>query len=455
MSFYKKNGYKEVIGISLPLVLSMGSTTIMEFTDRVFLGNYSMKTLAAVLPAGITSFLFTAFFMGVASYINVFVAQYIGAKNPKSVGSSLWQGIYFSLIGGFFMILLSIFAEPIFSFIGHSPEIQELEIIYFRILSIGAWIGLLGTCFSSFFSGRAVTTPIFVIHILGTIFNIPLDYALINGAWGFPEWGIMGAAIATVASWAVISLLFILILFNKKNNHKYYVLKAWKFNRKIFMNLMKFGIPSGVQFFLEILAFTFFILIVGRLGKEALAVSNIVISINSMAYMPMFGFSMGLSSLVGQAMGMNRPDLAKKYTRATAHIAIAYILLLAIVFILFPKQLITIFLPSDILQKESLKIIGQGAILLRFMTLYLIFDSLSIIYTGALKGAGDTRFIMLIYGFLSITFLFLPIYIGITIFNLGLYYSWSCLAFYIFLLFCSVFVRHLKGKWEEIQVIER
>lgn len=455
MSAVKTNGYRKVIAVSLPLVLSMGSTTVMEFTDRVFLGNYSLNALAAAMPAGITAFVFTAFFMGVAGYTSVFVAQYTGAGHRKGVGASLWQGLYFTFLGGLLMGLLSFAAEPIFSFIGHGKEIQELEVTYFSILCIGNVAGLSGSTLSCFFSGRGVTAPIFLIHTAGTLFNIPLDYALINGVWGFPEWGIKGAAVATVSSWVLIALLFSVILFTRTNNTKFHVLSAWRFDRKLFTNLMKFGVPGGVQFFLEIMAFTFFILIVGRIGTEALAVSNIILSINALAYMPMFGFSMGLTALVGQAMGKKRPQMAVIFTKATTHIVIAYISILTLLFIFWPEPFIQLFLPADLTADESQKIMETGVILLRFVILYLFFDSLAIIFTGTLKGAGDTRFIMLTFAGTSLLFLFVPVYAGVTFFGLGLYYSWAFLTFYIVTLFCFLFLRYFKGKWKEMVVIDQ
>ena len=102
----KLNGYREVLAISLPLVASMGSFTVMQFTDRVFLANYSVDAIAAALPAGIASFTFISFFMGVANYTNVFVAQYTGARAFNRVGAALWQGIYFSLAAAAFLALM-------------------------------------------------------------------------------------------------------------------------------------------------------------------------------------------------------------------------------------------------------------------------------------------------------------------------------------------------------------
>ena len=455
MAFFTLGKYKEVLRISLPLVLSMGATTVMEFTDRIFLGRYSMDALAASMPAGITSFLFTSFFIGTIGYVNVFIAQYIGANDNKGVGASLWQGIYFSIFGAILMALIALPAVKLFAFIGHDLEIQKLEVIYFRILCYGTGASILGTTLSCFYSGRGLTRNVMLVHAIGTLFNIPLDYAIINGVWGFPELGIQGAALATVMSWILIAFIFIILVFKKKYNERFGVWKFRRFNPELFMRLMKFGIPGGVQFFLDILAFTFFILIVGRLGKQELAVTNLVMSINSLSYMPMFGFSMGVSTLVGQAMGGGKPDSAVIAANSTAHIALAYVFGLVLLFVFFPIPLIKIFLPTDLAPADLNGIIDMGTILLRFVAAYLFFDAINVIYMGVLKGAGDSRFIMLSMGLASVFFLFIPVWVGVTNFGLGLYFSWTCITIYIFMLCLIIFTRFYKGKWKTIRIIEQ
>ena len=455
MVFFKRGKYKEILRISLPLVLSMGATTLMEFTDRIFLGRYSMDALAASMPAGITSFLFTSFFMGTAGYVNVFIAQYVGANDNKGVGASLWQGIYFSIFGGILMALLAFTSVKLFAVIGHAPEIQKLEVIYFNILCYGTGASLLGTTLSCFYSGRGLTRNVMLIHIIGTLFNIPLDYAIINGVWGFPELGIQGAAIATVLSWILIASVFIILIFKRKYNKRFKIWSARQFNPELFMRLMKFGIPGGVQFFLEILAFTFFILIVGRLGKQELAVTNLVMSINALSYMPMYGFSMGVSTLVGQAMGGGKPDSAVVAAKATAHIALSYVSGLVLLFIFFPIPLIKMFLPTDLAPADLNSIIDMGIILLRFVAAYLFFDSINVIYMGVLKGAGDSRFIMWSMGLAAVFFLFIPVWVGVAIFGMGLYFSWICITIYIFMLCLMIVTRFYKGKWKTIRMLEQ
>ena len=447
--------YREVLRVSLPLVVSMSSTMVMEFTDRIFLANYSLDAIAAALPAGITSFLFISFFMGTAQYLNVFVAQYTGSGTPDRVGAVLWQGIYFSVLSGVAMASLYFLAEPLFRLGGHSPEVQALEVIYFRILCLGSGILIIGTSLSCFYSGRGRTRPVMILNMIGTLFNIPLDYALINGIWIFPEWGIRGAAIATVMSWTLVTVTFALMVFTRKNDRIFKVGSHRAFEASLFGRLMRYGIPSAIQFCMDMFAFTFFILMVGRIGKLELAVTNIVLSINSLAFMPMMGFSLGTSTLVGQALGRNRVDQALAATRATIHIVLFYIFWLLLLFLFVPRPLLELFRPGQMTPEGYAAILDTGIVLLRFVSVYLFFDALYMVCIGVLKGAGDTRFIMWSIGLFSLIVMILPVYIGVEIFGAGLYYAWSCATGFIFFLFAASFWRYRQGRWKQMRVIER
>ncbi|MBN2122962.1 MAG: MATE family efflux transporter, partial [Deltaproteobacteria bacterium] len=152
----KANGYRQVLAISLPMVASMGSLTLMQFTDRMFLANYSVDAIAAALPAGIASFTFLSFFMGVANYTNTFVAQYTGAGAPDRVGAALWQGIYFSILSALLLASLLPVSGPLFDLIGHSPRIRTLEVVYFDILILGSGLVVLGSTMACFYTGRGL-----------------------------------------------------------------------------------------------------------------------------------------------------------------------------------------------------------------------------------------------------------------------------------------------------------
>ncbi len=450
----KNIGYKEIISVSLPLVMSMAATTVMEFTDRVFLANYSIDAIAASMPAGIAAFLFLAFFTGVAGYLNVFIAQYTGAGAHQRVGGCIWQGLYFSLFAWIILALISFFAKPLFILGGHSPEIQHLEIVYFKTLCLGGGISVAGAALACFYSGRGHTRPVMIISIIGMLFNIPLDYALINGLWIFPESGILGAGIATVSAWLLMLILYAALIFTRENNQYFSVFSQHGFDGELFKRLLKFGIPGSMQFCVDIFAFTFFAFMVGRIGRIELAITNIVMSINSLAFMPAMGFSIGVSTLVGQAMGRGNVADAVIAARKTLRILLIYIFLLDFVFVFTPGPLLDLFIAADKGTAQYAAMSGKGVILLRVVALYVFFDAFYMIYTGLLKGAGDTKFIMWSMGIISFVVMIFPIYIGVTYFGKGLYYSWGCATAFILSLFILSIWRYRQGKWKVMRVIE-
>jgi MATE family multidrug resistance protein len=448
------NGYRDVLSISLPLVASMASITFMHFTDRVFLSHYSVEAIAAAMPAGIASFTLCSFFLGVAGYSNTFIAQYTGSGETGRVGASLWQALYFSLFAGVLLAALALPADALFSLMGHEPGVRHLETIYFRILMLGACFNVLEWSLACFYAGRGITRVVMVVNVLGAAFNIPLDYALINGVWFFPEWGIAGAAIATVASYAFMCGLYALLIFTKKNDRVFGVISRRTFDRELFGRMMKYGLPKGVQFFMDIFAFTFFVAMVGRLGTVELAATNIVFTINMMGFLPMVGFSIGTSALVGQAIGRGRPDRAARAVSNSLHLTMAYIAVVALTLVVLPYWLVDIFTPAGPVSAESERIRSLGVVLLKFVALYCLFDTLNLIYSAALEGAGDTRFVMAAVGTLSLGLMVAPTYVGIRFFGLGIYEVWSLIVLYLITLAGVFLIRYRGGKWKGMRVIE-
>ncbi|MFH2125947.1 MAG: MATE family efflux transporter [Pseudomonadota bacterium] len=452
--WYQPNGYRHVLAVGLPLVVSFGTTSLIHFTDRVFLANYSIDAIAAALPAGIASFLSLCFFMGVVSYVNVFVAQYVGAGAPERVGASLWQGIYFSLASGLFLAALYLVAEPIFRFAGHDPEVMRLEVIYFRILTLGAGTVVLATTLSCFYSGRGLTRPVMLINLAGAGLNIPLDYLLINGVGPFPEMGIAGAAVATVISQVVLVALFGLAVFRKRNEHVFAVRSAWAWDSVLMRRMLHYGLPGGMQLFLDILVFTFFVFMVGRLGRAELAATNIVIAINTLSFMPMVGMSVAVSTLVGQAIGAGKPSGGVRATTSTLHIALAYMGLVALAFVFLPRELLSFFYTDGASAAAQSHMVELGVELLRFVAVYSMFDAMVLVYVGSLKGAGDIYFVMWSMALICLGLVIAPLLVGVEVLGLGLYFIWGCVTLYVVVLGLVLRWRYSRGLWKKMRVIE-
>jgi MATE family multidrug resistance protein len=450
----KLNGYREVLTISLPLVASMGSFTVMQFTDRVFLANYSIDAIAAALPAGIASFTLISFFMGVANYTNVFVAQYTGARAFHRVGASLWQGIYFSLAAALLLASMVFLSHRIFELIDHSPPIQSLEVAYFNVLTLGAGLVVLNSAVACFYTGRGLTWAVMIVNMIGAAVNIPLDYCMINGIGPFPELGIIGAGVATVIAAATTTAVLVILVFRKANRERFSTWKARAFDKELFSRMMRYGVPSGIQFFLEIFGFTFFVQMVGRLGDLELAASNIVLSIESLSFLPMVGFHIGNATLMGQAIGRRRPEEGAYATISAVHITLVYMMFLAFVYVAAPQPLLRLFSSDLHASSQYAEIMPLGVILLRFVAVFSFFDALNLIFSSAIKGAGDTRFIMWTIAALCLGVMIIPIYVAIEVTGAGIYAAWTIATIYVCALGMAFMLRYRQGRWKRMRVIE-
>jgi len=450
----RPNGCRAVLVISLPLVVSMGSHTAMLFTDRLFLSRYSVDSIAAATPAGLLAFMFMCFFMGVVGFDNTLIAQSVGAGMKGQVARSLWQGIYFALLAGIILAAFSCSGDTIFRWAGHSGTVRAQENIYFRILMQGAIFALLHDALSCFYSGQGLTRPIMFINLAGVLINIPLDYCLIYGVGGFPEMGIEGAAIATILGHVLMLALYILLIFSRKNIRIFGLWRNMGFDRQLFGKLVKYGVPSGIQFFVDIFAFTYFLLVIGRIGRDALAATNIAFAINSLAFMPMIGFSIATSSLVGQAIGRGKPDEAVTATRSAIFLTTVYMWIVATLFVVFPEALCGIFRSASGDPAAEASVQSTAIILLRFVAFYSLVDGLNVIYSGALKGAGDTAFIGWTILVLSIGLIIAPVTLTVFVFQAGLYTAWTFTSLYVCALAVAFWWRFRQGKWKAMRVME-
>jgi MATE family multidrug resistance protein len=449
----REGGYRELLITAAPLILSTASWSLLQFIDRMFLTWYSPEAVAASMPAGIVNFTFTCLFLGTASYVGTFVAQYYGAGENHRIGKSLWQGIYIALFGSALIFILGFAAEPIFRFVGHDAEVQRLEVIYFKILCFGSLGPITSSVFSGFYSGRGKNWPVMWISFISAGVNIVLDYIFIFGHFGFPEMGITGAAIATVIAGFTPIVIYGVLVFGREHNLNFGTLSGYKFDGDLFRRILKFGFPSGVHMFIEVAGFSGFLLIVGRLGTTELAATNIALNINSIAFMPMIGFGIAISMLTGQNIGRGSVNIAERVIWSGFQLCFVYMSLIALTYFFFPE--IYIFPFAAKADPEGFVLIREFTIiLLKFVAIYSIFDTLNLVFASAIKGAGDTRFVMMMGFFLSLLLLVIPSYIAVVVMGRGLYTAWGIASLYISLLGFSYLIRFLSGKWKTMKVIE-
>ncbi|RLD11610.1 MAG: MATE family efflux transporter [Chlamydiae bacterium] len=449
-------GKRELLKVAWPLIMSTASYSIMHFFDRVMLTRYSDTTAAAATGAGILAFALISLFLGIAGYTTTFVAQYHGSGDKNMCSRSFWHGVYFSLACG---LLYPFTFRPIglwiFDYMNHDPDVLNAEKIYFGTLAFGAIFPLTSNSISAFFSGRGKTQVIMWVTISVACINIFLNYCLIFGNLGAPELGIRGAAIATVFSSFCGMFLYVILISRKNIRTEYNIFKNMAFRWSTLKNLIKYGGPSGISFSLDIMAFSIFVLLIGHIGRVQLIASNIALSINTLSFLPMLGFSMATTILVGKYMGMGDKNSAEKSAYSGVKCATVYMTFMGILFVLMPEVFFWFFKGKGISSQMFAEIFGYGKWLLVMLAFLGVFDAVNVTFSGSLKGAGDTWFTMWISVLASWLFFAPAVYLVTDVFKAGIFWAWGCFVMYVALLALFYWIRFSIGRWKKIDIKEK
>ena len=440
--------------VALPLVISSGSLSLMYFVDRMFLTWYSLDALAAALPASVLHWTLYGLFLGTATYVNTFVAQYDGAKQPDRVGAALWQGIYFSLLASLVMVLLGPLAGPIFEQLGHDESIRALEVDYFSIMCYGTPPLLLQATLACFYSGRGRTALIMWVNLACMAANVVLDYLLIFGIGPFPEWGIRGAAIATVLANVLAAVMYAIAIWGSADLRRYSLVSAWRFDATLFARLMRFGLPNGFHMLMDVICFTVFIHLMGLMGKESLAATNLAFNVNSLAFIPLLGFGTAVSTLVGKRIGEGRPELAGRTTWMAFRWTSGYMLVFGAIFVFLPEVILLPYRLGLQHPEQFAAVHDQVVVLLRFVAVYCWFDCMTVIFGAAIRGAGDTRFALLATAICGWFLMVIPTWLAYHYLADPMLPAWGAGTLYVMVLGLVFWARFRQGHWKSMRVIE-
>jgi MATE family multidrug resistance protein len=445
-------GGREVLAVAYPLILSQMSFTFQVFVDRLCLTWYGPEAVAGAVTGLFTTMSLIGLFIGTGEFVTTFVAQYHGAGRPGRIGPAVWQGIYFAVLAGLLIAALEPFAEPVFRAAGHPPEVLQAEVTYSTILMKGALLTLLMVTLSTFFTGRGETRLVLLVNIATTVVDTVLNYLWIFGKAGFPRMGVAGAAWSTIVAQGLGAAIYLALIFRAKHRRAYATLSGWRFEPALFGRLLRFGLPTGLQYCMEVLAFGLFMLIVGRLGTAGLAASSIAFNLNMIVFMPMLGLGFGVSTLVGRYLGADRPELAERSTWSAFWMSLGYFTACSIVYVFLPWLLIAPYAAGA--DPSSFGEVGRlTVVLLRFVALYSIFDMMNVVFAGGLKGAGDTTYPLVATIILGWTAMLVPAWL-LAERGAGVVAAWSAPSVYIVLLGVLMMRRFRAGRWKAMRVIE-
>ena len=399
-SRFKKNGdVKDVLVVALPMLLSMSFDTLMTFIDRLFLSKLGPAEMNAALGAGAVQLALTMFFTGMISYTTAMVAQRLGGKRRWDCARAFMQALYVSLMCVPLLYLTIPLGHVAFG-MEHLPADQlQYQKTYFNILMFGGVINLVRNVAPCFFSGIGETKIVMKAAFVGMLVNVACNFVLIYGMGPIPALGVAGAAYGTLIGNLVSTVILFAKFFGKSCHRRFRTRYAFAFSWPLTQELLKKGIPSGVEMFLNMSAFQLLILMFHALGPESATASSVMFNWDMVAYVPLMGLEVASTSLVGRYVGAKDGAAASRSTYSWLKLGWGYSLLMGIFFIFLPGMLTDIFKPDVAEASAEAIAIFESArpmsiFMLRIATFYIFVEVLLVIYAGALRGAGDTLWVM-------------------------------------------------------------
>ncbi|MGN0023826.1 MAG: MATE family efflux transporter [Candidatus Avelusimicrobium sp.] len=447
---YAQASLGELWHLAYPLIVLMASQVVMQFADRMFLAWHSHDALAACVPAGVLAMTFGSIFMGLASYTSVFISQYYAKKKYASVTVSLWQGVFLAVISSLLLAGLTPVGFALINAFGHDIQVRVLELKYFGILNLFGGIAVINNALASFFSGRGQTKIPMWTTLIGNLINIGLDYVMIFGKLGFPEMGIAGAAWGTIISQGTITAMFGTLIFARKTRKEYKISKLAGFYKPVFSRLLRFGLPNGFGFLMDILSFTLFTFMVGNIDTISLQASNVVMSMQPVVFTVILGLGIGIQILVSKYQGIKRPDLSVRVVKNACKIGYVYAFGIGLSFFFGAPFFVNLFIPP--LSADAAAIAAKTYPLIKLVSFFVIFDATYLIFGEAIRGAGDTKFYMYVMLFCAWGMLIPGTWYIVYKLHLSVFWVWSWLTFYAGVTAVLMWWRFLRGKWKTIVV---
>lgn len=380
------NEGKLILRFAAPMLLGNVFQQLFSVVDSIVVGNFVGKeALAAVGASFPVIFVMVSMIIGLVMGTTVVISQYYGAKNIIKVKRAIdTMYIYSTIIGIITTIAGILIAEPLLRLLGLPEDIMPQAVLYLRIYLSGIIIffGFNGT--SAVLRGLGDSkTPLYFL-IIATIANIILDLLFV----AVFKWGIAGAAYATLIA---NGLAFGLAIYWLNKTHKLIriAIKGLHFDREVFQQSIKIGLPTGLQQTLVAMGALALMGIVNKFGTNVIAGYSVASRLDSLALIPAMSFSQALSTFVGQNIGANKPERIRAGLLATLKMSGIVTIVTTIVIVLSSHLLMSLF-------TEDAEVIRLGDQYLTIVSSFYIMFTLMFIYNGVTRGAGDTMIPMFI-----------------------------------------------------------
>lgn len=437
----------QLLGLAWPVVITRSAQVVVGFTDAAMVARLGESELAATTAGATNVFNILILPMGVAFIVSTFSSQRVGAGDAAGARRYGFYGLVLAALAGILCLAAVPMAGTLVGAFDYAPDVATMMTAYliYRLPSGGFAIGL--EALGNYYNGLGNTRLPMAAQVIAMVANVALNWVLIFGHLGAPAMGVTGAALASSIA-TLIGFAFLLgcFLLGVGQSTRVVPRLAWA----ELGQMLRIGIPSGLNWFVEFAAFSFFVnVVVAGLGTSALAAMMAVLQLNSISFMPAFALASAGAIFVGQAIGAKRHDDVGRIVRLTFGAAAAWQGLVGLAYLLVPTLLFSVFVKDGAGQAGFLEI---GVRILMLSAAWQLFDAASMVVAEALRAAGDTAFTFWVRAGIAWGVFAPGAWWSVNRMGAGDVVAAAWLLLYLVLLAIAMFLRFRSGRWRSIDI---
>jgi len=426
---------RELLSISIPLMIASLSGLLMNFCDRLILAHYSTDAMNAAVTAGMAANVFSYGAVEVAIIAEVFVGRYNGAQDFYKTAWPVWQMIWFSIATAVIFLPIGIFFGPM---IVSTTAFDGLSLPYFQIWMGFAFLFPLGASLSAFFIGIGSVKIVTIATLVSNIANVCLDYLLVFGIPNVLDpLGIHGAVIATGLAQALQVLIFAVAFLMKNNRNRYGTHKAI-FSLRLLKECLALGTPNALGHMVEIAGWALNLRVLAAAGTDYVTVLAMGQNLHILFAFISQGLQKGVIAVGSNLMGATAHHLLPKLIRSAFLVLGGVAAILFIPLVVKPEPIIGLFLSAA---PENTQVFSMAIKTGAWVWCFIILDSIVWTMAGVLTIYGDTKFIMITNALAAWFLAVLPMYVFLYLYHASPYFSWVIINVYALLNACFFLIR--------------
>jgi len=365
----------------------MASQNVLNLVDTGMVGMLGAASLAAVGMASFAHFMASAFVTGLSVGVQAIAARRLGEGRIHETAFPLNGGLVLALLLALpSSVVLIVYADRLYALLVDDPQVVALGVPYFRARLVAMTALGMNFAFRGYWNGvnqsRRYLQTLVIMHLC----NVVLNWVLIFGHFGLPALGCTGAGIGTAIATFIGTAIYIGLALRHARGAGF--LRALP-SRKTMVSMLRLSVPAGFQSFFFAAGMTGFFWIIGRMGTNELAASNVLVQLLLVVILPGVGFGLAAASLVGQALGRGDPDDAARWGWDVGRLAMSVVGVVSLVGVIAPELILSVFLHDP----ETLALARMP---LRLVGISMALDTLGMVLLNALLGAGASRRVMLV-----------------------------------------------------------